>query len=56
MIIKNFNIMTNSLKLVDDIGNVDFTQHVDSNNLRIFGKEDVSFEFLNKEHKRGIRC
>ena len=37
-----------SCSLVDDIGNVDFTQHVDSNNLRIFGKEDVSFEFLNK--------
>ena len=31
-----------------DLANIDFTQHVDSNNLRIFGKEDVSIEFLNK--------
>ncbi len=31
-----------------ELANVDFTQHVDSNNLRIFGKEDVSLEFLNK--------
>ena len=31
-----------------DLANIDFTQHVDSNNLRIFGKEDVSLEFLNK--------
>tara|TARA_X000000368_G_scaffold376453_1_gene329498 strand:- start:14 stop:799 length:786 start_codon:yes stop_codon:yes gene_type:complete len=31
-----------------ELGNIDFTQHVDSNNLRIFGKEDVSLEFLNK--------
>ena len=52
MIIKKFIaslfILLISCSLVDDIGNVDFTQHVDSNNLRIFGKEDVSFEFLNK--------
>ena len=31
-----------------DLANIDFTQHVDSNNLRIFAKEDVSIEFLNK--------
>ena len=31
-----------------DLANIDFTQHVDSNNLRIFGKEDVSSDFLNK--------
>ena len=52
MIIKKFIasifVLLISCNLVDDIGKVDFTQHVDSNNLRIFGKEDVSLEFLNK--------
>ena len=37
-----------SCGMIEDLGKVDFTQHVDSNNLRIFGKEDVSLEFLNK--------
>ena len=31
-----------------ELSNIDFTQYVDSNNLRIFGKEDVSSDFLNK--------
>ena len=30
------------------LANIDFTQYVDSNNLRIFGKEDVSSAFLDK--------
>ena len=37
-----------SCSLIEDVGKVDFTQHVDSNNLRIFGKEDVSLDFLNR--------
>ena len=31
-----------------NLENFDFTQHVDSHNLRIFGKSDVSPEFLDK--------
>ena len=37
-----------SCDLIEDIGKVDFTQYVDSNNLRVFGKEDVSKDFLDK--------
>ena len=39
-----------------ELGNIDFTQHVDSNNLRIFGKEDVSLEFLNKVARLTVQC
>ena len=44
----NLCILLISCGLTEDIGKVDFTQHVDSNNLRIFAKEDVSSDFLNK--------
>ena len=43
----NLCVLFISCNLIEELGKVDFTQHVDSNNLRIFGKEDVSPEFLN---------
>ena len=44
----NLCVLFISCNLIEELGEIDFTQHVDSNNLRIFGKEDVSPEFLNK--------
>ena len=44
----NLCVLFISCNLIEELGEIDFTQHVDSNNLRIFGKEDVSSEFLNK--------
>ncbi len=37
--------------LIEEDDKLDFTQYVDSNNIRIFGKEDVSLGFLNKVAK-----
>ena len=37
--------------LIEEDDKLDFTQQVDSNNIRIFGKEGVSLGFLNKVAK-----